>query len=83
MVGTGVATGLLALTLQVGRYAEQVDGIAETIRENGEQGRENGKMLTRLQMESAAQGQVNIMVDKQLEHVEQRLAKVEGGKNAN
>ena len=73
LVGSGILIALLTLALMMGRYAEQVDSIAETIKENGATGKENMRILAQLERGAAVQSEINNMTDD-------RLARLEGKK---
>lgn len=72
LVGSGILIALLTLALMMGRYAEQVDSIAETIKENGETGKENMRMLAQLERGAAVQNEINNMTDDRLARLEEK-----------
>lgn len=70
LVGSGVVISMLTMAGTLGRYGERVDAIAKTIEENGATGKENQKLLTRLELSVSAQELVNADTEKRLDRLE-------------
>lgn len=73
LVGTGIVFSLMTVAVMMGRYAQQVDEIAEDVDVIRTTALNNQQALNELTADSIAQQRINDMTDA-------RIARIEGAK---